>query len=107
MEEKKQELVSHPDHYKWLKDKIGIEPYIICQVFNFNIGNCLKYLFRAGKKLYKDCDEQQSYLTDLMKAKQYIDFEIKRVTSESFNKQIKKGEEIINMMEGPFHTVQL
>lgn len=105
MEEKKQELVSHPDHYKWLKDKIGVEPYIICQVFNFNIGNCLKYLFRAGKKLYKDCDEKQSYLTDLRKAKQYIDFEIQKVISESLNKQIKKEDEITNITEKSFYTV--
>ena len=105
MEEKKQELVSHPDHYKWLKDKIGVEPYIICQVFNFNIGNCLKYLFRAGKKLYKDCNEQQSYLTDLRKAKQYIDFEIQKVISESLNKQIKEEDEITNIMEEPLYNI--
>lgn len=105
MENNTEELVEHPNHYKWLKDKIGVEPYIICQVFNFNIGNCLKYLFRAGKKLYKDCDEKQSYLTDLRKAKQYIDFEIQKVISESLNKQIKKEDEITNIMEESFYTV--
>lgn len=89
MEEKKQELVSHPDHYKWLKDKIGVEPYIICQVFNFNIGNCLKYLFRAGKKLYNNKDSIESYIIDLQKAKEYIDFELDRCYNEMYKINIE------------------
>lgn len=89
MEEKKQELVSHPDHYKWLKDKIGVEPYIICQVFNFNIGNCLKYLFRAGKKLYNNKDSRESYIIDLQKAKEYIDFELDKCYNEMYKINIE------------------
>ena len=54
MENNTEELVEHPNHYKWMEDEIGVEPYKISELFNFNIGNCLKYLFRAGKKLYND-----------------------------------------------------
>ena len=56
MENNTEELVEHPNHYKWMEDEIGVEPYKICELFNFNIGNCLKYLFRAGKKLYNNKD---------------------------------------------------
>ena len=65
MENNIEELVEHPNHYKWMEDEIGVEPYKICELFNFNIGNCLKYLFRAGKKLYNNKDSRESYIIDL------------------------------------------
>jgi hypothetical protein len=37
---------------------------------NFNLGNAVKYISRAGRK------ENNSLLQDLKKARQYLDFEI-------------------------------
>lgn len=40
---------------------------------NFNRGNAIKYLIRAGKK------SRAKEVEDLLKAKQYIDFELERI----------------------------
>lgn len=67
--------VSHPSHYRVAppsdRHPHGIEAIDVTQLFNFNVGNALKYLLRHGKKFNK--------LEDLQKAKQYIDFEINRI----------------------------
>ena len=62
--------VTHPDHYTWLP---GVECQKVVQHFNFNKGNALKYLWRAGRK------NADTELVDLKKARQYIDFEISRL----------------------------
>ncbi|WP_340376582.1 DUF3310 domain-containing protein [Streptomyces sp. SS7] len=64
--------VNHPSHYTWLPN--GIEVIDITQHFNFNLGNALKYIMRAGRK----GDATQ----DLQKAARYIEFELKRVEDE-------------------------
>lgn len=43
---------------------------------NFNKGNVIKYILRAGIK------EEASKLDDLMKARNYIDYEIERIKTE-------------------------
>ena len=63
--------VNHPSHYTWLPN--GIEVIHITQLFNFNLGNALKYIMRAGHK--GDAAE------DLRKAAKYIEFELKRMES--------------------------
>jgi hypothetical protein len=67
------DAVSHPSHYT---DRVpGIECIQVTQHFNFNRGNAIKYIWRAGLK----GDE----IEDLKKAKQYIEFEIKRMEVRS------------------------
>ena len=61
--------VNHPAHYT--KHPSGIECIQITRHMNFNIGNAIKYLWRAGKK---DAEVQ-----DLKKAVWYIQDEIKRL----------------------------
>lgn len=62
--------VAHPSHYA---DTVpGIECIDVVQHFNFNRGNVIKYVWRAGAK----GDEVE----DLRKARQYLDFEIARLT---------------------------
>jgi len=39
---------------------------------NFNLGNAVKYISRAGKK------DPEKYVEDLKKARFYIDYEIKQ-----------------------------
>lgn len=63
--------VDHPEHYN--KHPSGIECIEIVQHFEFNVGNAIKYLWRAGLK------ETSTYEEDLEKARKYIDFELQRV----------------------------
>ena len=60
-----------PKHYQGTIQPIDL---INAQNLNFNLGNVVKYVCRAGKK------EGENILSDLEKAKNYIEFEIERVT---------------------------
>ena len=62
--------MNHPSHYN--QHPSGVECADIVEEFNFNLGNVLKYVWRAGLK-YPDT------LTDLMKAKFYLEREIQRI----------------------------
>ena len=59
-----------PPHYQGSIKPIDL---INAQELNFNLGNVVKYVCRAGKK------EGENTLSDLEKAKDYINFEIERV----------------------------
>ena len=59
-----------PSHYQGTVQPIDL---INAQDLNFNLGNVVKYVCRAGKK------QGENILTDLEKAKDYINFEIERV----------------------------
>ena len=61
---------STPSHYQGSIQPIDL---INAQDLNFNLGNVVKYVCRAGKK------QGENILTDLEKAKDYINFEIERV----------------------------
>lgn len=61
---------STPHHYQATTQPIDL---INAQDLNFNLGNVVKYVCRAGKK------QGENILTDLEKAKDYINFEIERV----------------------------
>lgn len=52
----------------------GLETIDVIDAFglNFNLGNVIKYITRAGKK------PESLYIDDLMKAKYYLDREIRR-----------------------------
>lgn len=63
----------NPSHYK--SHPSGVECIQITEHYNFNVGNAIKYLWRAGQK------EGVSASEDLQKALWYIDREITRVTS--------------------------
>ena len=61
--------VDHPAHYN--KHPSGIEAIDVCQHMSFNLGNAVKYIWRAD---HKDNGKQ-----DLEKALWYIKKEIERV----------------------------
>ena len=61
---------SSPPHYQGSIQPIDL---INAQDLNFNLGNVVKYVCRAGKK------KGENILSDLEKAKDYINFEIERV----------------------------
>lgn len=65
------DMVNHPPHYK--NDPSGVECIQITRWRNFNIGNAIKYLWRAGLK------DDTKTIEDLKKAVFYINDEIQRL----------------------------
>ncbi len=63
--------VNHPEHYT--SDPSGIECIEVTRHRNFNIGNSIKYLWRAGIK------DDTKQIEDLKKAIWYITDEINRL----------------------------
>ena len=63
------DIVNKPSHYC---EGRTYEPIAVIKDWNlnFNLGNAVKYVSRAGRK------ENNSLLQDLKKARQYLDFEI-------------------------------
>jgi len=60
--------VNHPAHYT--SHPSGVECIEVTRWMNFNLGNAIKYIWRAGNK--------GNALEDLKKARWYLDDEIKR-----------------------------
>jgi hypothetical protein len=65
------DVINHPGHYTWLPN--GLEVIDLTEHMNFNRGNAVKYLARAGRK------SKTTELEDLKKARWYIDREISRM----------------------------
>lgn len=66
------EKVNHPQHYN--KGKIEVIDFIEDQDMNFNLGNAIKYISRAGLK------NKNTAIEDLEKAKWYVQREIDRIS---------------------------
>lgn len=73
----KNNQVNHPKHYT--SDPSGIECIDITRHRNFNIGNAIKYLWRAGLKEDKDRKLIDKQVEDLNKAIWYLVDEIHRL----------------------------
>lgn len=73
----KNDQVNHPKHYT--SDPSGIECIDITRHRNFNIGNAIKYLWRAGLKEDKDRKIIDKQVEDLNKAVWYLVDEIHRL----------------------------
>jgi hypothetical protein len=65
--------VNHPKHYE---HPSGAECIEIAEWFPFNLGNAIKYIWRAGTK--------GDRLEDLRKARWYVDREITRLESAEY-----------------------
>ena len=76
--EQKADNVNHPAHYN--SHPSGIECIEIARHHNFNIGNSIKYLWRAGLKSEEGMEDTDKQIEDLNKAIWYIQDEIKRIT---------------------------
>ena len=83
--EQKADSVNHPAHYN--SHPSGIECIEIARHHNFNIGNSMKYLWRAGLKSEEGMEDTDKQIEDLNKAIWYINDEIKRITE--FNDKTK------------------
>lgn len=74
--EKKYERVYHPNYYM---DESGVECIDVARHKTFNVGNALKYLWRAGRKHEDGIDDVDKEIEDLQKAVFYLNDEITRL----------------------------
>lgn len=82
------DLVNHPPHYT--SNPFGLETIEITRHYNFDVGNALKYILRAGRKGLGDwagkelmpVDEAQAKITDLRKAVWYLLDEIESTRAQ-------------------------
>ena len=72
--------VNHPDYYN--SHPSGIECINIIRHYCFDIGNAIKYLWRAGLKKEIGLDEKQKEIEDLKKAIWYIKDRIKQLEDD-------------------------
>lgn len=74
--------ISNPAHYT---DGRKYEPRKVIEDWdlNFNLGNVVKYVSRAGRK------DGCNVLQDLKKARQYLDFEIERCSKPVYHDHLK------------------
>ena len=77
--------VNHPSHYT--DGKIEVIDFIEDKKLNFNRGNAVKYIARAGKKKY------ENEVEDLEKAAWYINREIERLKKVDCEEFLKNFEE--------------
>jgi len=70
---KTKDLVNHPPHYT--AHPSGVECIEITRHMNFNLGNAMKYIWRAGEK--------GKAIEDLEKARWYLTDEIGRLTHQT------------------------
>lgn len=68
------DVINHPSHYT--DGKIEVIDFIEDKKLNFNLGNVIKYVCRAGKKHSKGKSMDLKALEDLEKAAWYINREI-------------------------------
>lgn len=68
------DVINHPEHYT--SGNIEVIDYIEDKEFNFNLGNVIKYVSRAGLKKSVGKSDADKALEDLKKAQFYIQREI-------------------------------
>ena len=78
--------INHPSHYTWIKDKVGIEVIDITRHLDFDLGNAIKYILRAGKKPINksNLNLNVAAIQDLKKAIWYINDKIKMLENETY-----------------------
>lgn len=74
--------VNHPSHYTWLKEKCDIEVIDITRHLDFDTGNAVKYLLRAGHKEDATLTPLEKQIEDFKKAAWYIGDKIKMLEDE-------------------------
>ena len=83
------EKVEHPFHYTWLKDLCGIEVIDITRHMDFDLGNAMKYLLRAGHKSEQGYSDNDKTIEDLQKAIWYIKDKINLIENNYKNENRK------------------
>lgn len=70
MGEPNPKLIYNPEHYGGADNPYEVIKVIEAWELNFNLGNSIKYIGRAGKK------NPENFIQDLEKARWYLDREI-------------------------------
>ena len=78
----KEDKVNSPSHYNWLKKLAGVEVIDITRHLDFDLGNAVKYILRAGRKTEEGYDNKAKTVEDLKKAVWYINDKIKTLENE-------------------------
>ena len=88
--------VNHPSHYN--SHPSGVECITITEHMTFNVGNAIKYLWRAGLKMPQPMKDaaatemalraKEKHLEDLRKAGWYIAREIQRIEDDHQRQQV-------------------
>jgi len=73
--------VDHPSHYN--AHPSGVECIVVAEAFGFNLGNVIKYVWRA--------EEKGAPIEDLKKARWYLDREIARRESPNAPRSATEG----------------
>ena len=71
--------VNHPSYYQ---DPSGVECIIVARHRDFNIGNVMKYLWRASLKKEEGISDINKQIEDLKKAIFYLNDEIYRLEND-------------------------
>lgn len=82
--------VNHPDHYT--SHPSGIECIQVTEHMNLNLGNAVKYIWRA--------DLKDASVQDLEKARWYLDREIQRL-------QLKNEADISNLTPSQYRKLMI
>ena len=86
------DTVNHPKHYTF--GSIEVIDFIEDKELNFNLGNVVKYVARAGRKKVAGKSIENKALEDLKKAQWYIQREIEtREARLSFTKKEDSSDE--------------
>ena len=81
--QEKEDKVNSPSHYSYLKKLCGIEVIDITRHMDFDLGNAIKYILRAGHKTEEGYDNRSKTIEDLKKAIFYINDKIKTLENET------------------------
>ena len=81
--QEKEDKVNSPSHYSYLKKLCGIEVIDITRHMDFDLGNAIKYILRAGHKTEEGYDDKAKTVEDLKKAVWYINDKIKTLENET------------------------
>ena len=81
--QEKEDKVNSPSHYSYLKKLCGIEVIDITRHMDFDLGNAIKYILRAGHKTEEGYDNRSKTIEDLKKAVWYINDKIKTLENDN------------------------
>lgn len=81
--QEKEDKVNHPSYYSYLKKLVGIEVIDITRHMDFDLGNAIKYILRAGHKTEEGYDDKAKTIEDLKKAVWYINDKIKTLENDN------------------------
>ena len=79
----KEDKVNSPSHYNWLKKLAGVEVIDITRHLDFDLGNAITYILRAGRKTEEGYDDKAKTIEDLKKAVWYINDKIKTLENDN------------------------